>query len=339
MNKETYDPIAPWFVAAEALGEYIGIRFGRIAPGTADPEWTFLRHAEFDGIGGLAEILRRRGAVIGPLPQARHPAPPSALPLLKMAPKFLLPHQRVKLRSLDGNRTPSSHLQPAPAVAWHVFDEPATRLMRQASRNAGITLNTFLLDALTKAIRPHLNDPDSMVPWMIPVNLRGKVARERDTANYSSYVSVRILPREKAQDIHRNIYAALDRGDHWANWYSYKLGRFTTHGIRKFLIARELAISQWNLGGFSNLGDWDPERKITQPDCLGDWLFCPPVLRFQRIGAGCLTFQNRLSLLIQAHPELTTDSAIPKAWMQNWVKAIEWNLSSDPPVSAAPVKI
>jgi hypothetical protein len=216
-------------------------------------------------------------------------------------------------------------------VAWHVFDEPTTLRTRQACRKSGITLNSFLLDKLTKAIRPHLDDPDSMVPWMIPVNLRGKVVRERDTANYSSYISVKIRPREKVQDIHRNIYAALERGEHWANWYSYKLGRFATHGIKKFLIARELAISQWNLGGFSNLGDWDPEKKITQPECLGAWLFCPPVLRFQRIGAGCLTFQNRLSLLIHVHPELTTDSAIPNAWMQNWIKEIEANLSDGSP--------
>ncbi len=323
MNKKTRDPIAPWFAAAEALGEYIGIRFGQLAPGRKEPEWTYLRHAEFDGIGGLADILRRRGASIDSLPQIKHPAPPSLLPLLKTAPKFLLPHQRVKLRPIHGNPRPSTHLEPPPAVAWHVFDVDATGRARQAGKRAGVTLNTFLLEKLTKAIRPQLADSRSMVPWMLPVNLRGKVVRERDTANYSSYVSVRIQPGDQAQDIHRKIYAALDRGDHWANWYSYELGCVAPHGIKKFLVARELAISHWNLGCFSNLGDWDPEKKITQPDCLGDWFFCPPVLRFITISAGCVTFQNRLSLLIQAHPELTTDPAVPRAWMDSWVKEIE----------------
>lgn len=51
----TSDPISPWFVAAEQLGEFIGIRFGRVPPGQAEPEWFFLRHTDFDGIGGLAE--------------------------------------------------------------------------------------------------------------------------------------------------------------------------------------------------------------------------------------------------------------------------------------------
>jgi hypothetical protein len=48
------DPISPWFIAAEQLGEFIGIRFGRVPPGQTEPEWFFLRHTDFDGIGGLA---------------------------------------------------------------------------------------------------------------------------------------------------------------------------------------------------------------------------------------------------------------------------------------------
>jgi hypothetical protein len=184
------------------------------------------------------------------------------------------------------------------------------------------------LKHLTKAIRPFLEDQSSVVPWMIPVNLRGKLVRDRDTANYSSYVGVKVQSYETPHDIHLNIYAALHRREHWANWYALHTGRFLTRGMRKFLLAKELAMSQWNLGSFSNLGDWDPEKEITQTECLGDWLFSPPVLRCQLIGAGCVTFQNRLSLVIQAHPELTTNPAIAKAWMQNWVKEIEMDLAS-----------
>jgi len=58
MSKNVTDPISPWFNICEELGEYIGIRFGRIAPGTSDPEWFFVRHTDFDGIGGMAELLR-----------------------------------------------------------------------------------------------------------------------------------------------------------------------------------------------------------------------------------------------------------------------------------------
>jgi hypothetical protein len=167
-----------------------------------------------------------------------------------------------------------------------------------------------------------------MIPWMIPVNLRGKVVRDRDTANYSSYVAVKVQSYESVHDIHRNIYMALGRGDHWANWYGYELGRFTTMGMRKFLISHDMATSQWNLGSFSNLGDWDADKKIKSLECLGDWLFTPPVLRCQMIGAGCVTFQNRLTLAIHAHPDLTTDVSGLREWVDRWVKEIEIDVAS-----------
>lgn len=213
-------------------------------------------------------------------------------------------------------------------MAWNIFDENTTTQIRRVCRKAGVTVNSFLLKHLTKAIRPCLEDQSSVIPWMIPVNLRGKVTRDSDTANHSSYIAVNVQSYETVHDVHRNIYAALARGEHWANWNAYKLGRFLTNGLRRHLIATEKAMSQWNLGGFSNLGDWDPEKKITAAGCCGGWLFCPPVLRCQLVGAGCVTFQNRLSLTIHAHPEFTTDPAIPKGWMQNWVKEIEIDLSS-----------
>jgi hypothetical protein len=98
--------------------------------------------------------------------------------------------------------------------------------------------------------------------------------------------------------------------------------------MKKFLLVNELATSQWNLGSFSNLGDWDPDKTITQTECNGDWLFAPPVLRCQLVGAGCVTFQNRLSLTIQTHPDLTTSPTVPQAWIQNWVKEIDIDVAS-----------
>src|SRR5581483_11477434 len=121
MNAQTeaFDPIKSWFVAAEEIGEYIGIRFGRIAPGASEPEWIFLRHTDFDGIGGFAELLRRGGAW---------------LPLLRSLPKFLKPRRPLKWSPLKGRPMPStSELQP-PAVAWHLFDETTTTQIRRACR-------------------------------------------------------------------------------------------------------------------------------------------------------------------------------------------------------------
>jgi hypothetical protein len=328
MAEKATDFISPWFLAAEDLGEYVGIRFGRIAPGADDPEWIFRSHTETDGIGGFAEILRRRGARLERLPRLKHPTPPSPVAAVKLLPKFLKTRQRVKWAPLIGEVRQSTNKQPPSALAWHVFDEVDTMQVRRICRRFGVTINTFLLKHLTKAIRPFLHDESSTVPWMIPVNLRGKVTLSKDTDNYSSYVGIKVRSYESVQDIHSNIYAALASGEHWGHWQVYRLGKLAGAGLKRFLIRKELAMSQWNLGGFSNLGDWDPEKKIVEPACLGDWLFCPPVLRSQTIGAGCITFQNRLALAIQAHPELTANPDIARAWMQNWTREITIDLGS-----------
>ena len=221
-----------------------------------------------------------------------------------------------------------------------MFDEATTTQVRRACRKVRVTVNSFLLKHLTKAIRPSLQDQSSVVPWMMPVNLRGKIFRGRDTTNYSSCVSVHVASYETVVDIHRNIYNALGAGEHWANWYAYQSARILTPGMRRHLVATGKAMPEWHIGGYSNLGDWDSEKKITQSDCQGGWLFCPPVMRFQLIGVGCVTYQNRLALVIQTHPELTTNSEVPRAWLQNWVKEIEMDLSSllsdSPAISSLP---
>jgi len=98
--------------------------------------------------------------------------------------------------------------------------------------------------------------------------------------------------------------------------------------MRRYLVATELAIPEWTLGGFSNMGVWDPDKEITQPDCLGGWFVCPPVLRCQLVGVGVITFQNRLSLTIQIHPDLTTEAKVPQMWIRDWVKEIEIDVAS-----------
>src|SRR5882724_7555357 len=101
MPAKSTDIIGEWFIAAEELGEYIGIRFGHIAPGTEQPEWTFLSHRDFDGIGGLARLLRQGGADLERLAQMKYPGSPSRWAVIRALPKFLSPRRHVEWSSLD----------------------------------------------------------------------------------------------------------------------------------------------------------------------------------------------------------------------------------------------
>ncbi len=327
---ERLDPIRPWFEVLESDGEFVGIRFGRVAAGSGVVEWKFLPHTEYDGIGGFAHLLREGGAEIGELPQITHPAALSWWAFLRHLPLQFGPRRRLRWRALRQGEGEVAGNGPPVAVAWHVFSEEETARIRRACRLSQVSVNSFLLKYLDRAVRPYLADPSAAIPWMVPVNLRGKVRQARDTDNHSSYVGIRVLASEGVRDVHRRIYRRLAAGQHCANWKAYAVGRLASPALKKRLIDSDRAVSQWNIGGFSNLGHWDPDKTITAEGCLGSWLFAPPVLRSQLVGAGCVTFQGRLSLTLQVHPDLTTSPQVPQEWMRAWLREVELNFSDLP---------
>lgn len=322
-NSKKRDPIKPWFEALESMGEYIGIRFGHLRPGSGEVEWIYFPHSECDGIGAFAHMFREAGIPLETLPQISHPAPYGWKPFFQALPKLLGPRRRLAWNELPRGEPLADTNQPAPAVAWHVFSETETRELLDASRSAGVTLNSFLLKHLDSALRPDLADPGAAMPWMVPVNIRGKVNRESDTENHTSYVAFHITAEDSLNEVHGHIYRTLDRGEHWAAWKGYRATRLLPRAIKRLAIKTDRVISQWNVGGFSNLGVWDRDNEIDHDSLAGSWLFCPPVLRCQMVGAGCVTFQNRLSLLIQAHPDLTTAPEVPRKWLERWLSFME----------------
>lgn len=321
------DPIRPWFEASEKLNDFIGIRFGRIAPGASEPEWLYRSHADFDGIGGLSDILRGRGVPLGPLPTIPHPVDPSWWSFIRSMPEYLQPRERVAWKLPFAKTRQAAIDSPPEAVAWRVFDEDRSAKLRSLCHKSGFTVNSFLLKHLSAAVFPSLMDDTPVIPWMIPVNLRGKVRRDRDTENHSSYVRVRVGREDPVGAVHGKVYGALAEGCHWANWLAYSSGRVLSKGMRRAMIRAERATSQWIIGAFSNIGVWDAEGRFEGRDIDGSWLFMPPAMRFFKIGAGCVTFRGRLSLAIQIHPELSADPSDARAWMEAWVSSIEKDLA------------
>jgi NRPS condensation-like uncharacterized protein len=208
-------------------------------------------------------------------------------------------------------------------VAWHVYDEEDTARIRRRCHSSGFTVNSFILKHLSAAIFPSLAEDSPTMPWMVPVNLRGKVKRDRDTENHSSYVRVLVGKGDSVPAVHACVYAALAGGVHWANWQAYSTGKLLSDGMRRAMIKAERVTSQWVIGAFSNLGVWDPEKRFIGRDIDGDWLFIPPAMRFFKIGAGCITYRGRLGLALHIHPELSIDPDNAWRWMEAWASLIK----------------
>jgi len=316
------DPIRPWFEVLESMGEYTGIRFGKVCEKTDSVEWVDKPHSEYDGIGGFAKVLRDRGGNIGSLPRIPHSVSESWRPFIKSIPAMMGPRNRLGVIAQGASEDPKTYNQPPKAIAWHVFTKEESSLIRKAGRILQISINSLLLRHLDRSIRQSLEDPSALVTWMVPVNLRGKIKREDDTSNHSSYVAVNLAASETPLQVHNQIYKRLRKGEHWANWKAYKLGKFLSDSVKEKTIRSDRGASRWNIGSFSNLGIWDRNNENKSADCQGPWVFAPPVLENVRIGAGCVTYQNRLSLMIQAHPALTIDASVTEAWMKEWLAQI-----------------
>jgi hypothetical protein len=279
----------------------MGIRYGRVPQGSVEVEWHFVSHIDCDGIGGFARLLRERGSEIGRLPESGHLCRDVVGPLWR-----LWRNGRNEGECADREDwKPSARLG---SVAWHLFTEEETRGIRDECRCLKVTVNSFLLKHLDQAVRPEIRRPGESIPWMIPVNLRGDIRYPDDTQNHVSCVEVRIAAEDGAEAIQRQILRRLERGEHRANFLLLTAGGLLGHESKVSFLKKDRAKPAGNIGAFSNLGVWEGAGS------RDGWVFCPPVVTGQLLGAGCVTFNGRLGLAAQGC------SAV--SWMDRWVALI-----------------
>lgn len=299
------------------MGDYMGIRYGRVPHGSDLAEWSFVSHCDCDGIGGFARLLRERGAVLPQLPEMKQHAGGVILPLWRLWRGNSEKQGCAERRDWSSSTPPS--VGASDAVAWHLFTEEETNKIRVMCREKQVTVNSHLLKQLDQAIRLEIRRPALKIPWMVPVNLRGKINYADDTENHVSCVEVCIAADDTAETIHARIQRRLKDGEHRANHFLFMLGRFLSEGTKMKILAADRTKPAGNIGAFSNLGVWDSEKRIETND---SWLFCPPVVSGQLLGAGCVTFQNRLGLSIQGHAGPSCSREIATGWMKRWVERI-----------------
>ncbi|NKB61650.1 MAG: hypothetical protein GKR95_16080 [Gammaproteobacteria bacterium] len=324
------DVVQPWFEVLEEMGEFVGIRFGRVSGSSDEVDWIYKPHHEFDGIGGFASILRSKGIEIASLPETNQLSNNSWLSLLRLLPRFLGFRKVLQIsQDIDKGALEPVYSAPTPAYAWHVFSEDETSKIRSYGKSAGVTVNSLLLKHVSEVTRKHLDEPSEKVPWMIPVNLRGGIKQTPDTSNIFSYIAVNVSAEDSIKDIHNDIYAKLSNGEHWGTYKKYKMGYWLPIFIKKWLITSNRAVLQWNLGTFSNLGAWDLSEKAGENTDKENWVFAPPVTATQMIGVGCLTTNNRLSITIQLHPSLTTSVSVANAFLGDFVMLVKRDISQN----------
>ena len=138
---------------------------------------------------------------------------------------------------------------------------------------------------------------------MMPVNMRGPVKLDRDTANQTGYLQISIPDGAEIGDVQDQLKLALRRRDHWASWAFLNISQIVGYaGIRHiFKFQMKRFQNRPFVGSFSNLGAWSG---------VGDWCICPLVTLTSPVGVGAIVCDGRLALTVEAHASIQREAGM-----------------------------
>ena len=162
MTTITKNVASRWFLASEATGDFMGIRYGVVLQGSDTVEWHYVSHCDCDGIGGFARLLREHGAEVRELPKTKTPCRGVIGPLWRL---WRDSRKDVELANRsDWRQSDSKNTSRSDAVAWHLFTEEQTQDIREKCRRNKVTVNSLLLKHLDQAVRPEIRRNPSKNP-------------------------------------------------------------------------------------------------------------------------------------------------------------------------------
>jgi hypothetical protein len=315
------DLLGEWFSALEANGEFCSFRLGRYGATMREPEWFFLPHARYDGLGGLAYVLRSVFASEIDLPSSTE-RPPSSLERILAALRFLFRTRSRPMRWRDEDTAlrprGSDDLRPS-ALAWALFSKSETEALRDTARRRGVSLNAWLLWGLTRSCLPRLVPDTGNMQWIVPVNLRGFAKTERDTDNAAWAVDVAFDAAACPETVHAAIAEQLRNKTHWGSWELFELLRYLGPKALNAVARREMHVPKH--GSFSNMGSLEPRQANALASSDEWWMAFNPVLRSRPVGAACLTWRGRLALTLQLHPGMSRDQRLARDWLDRWTES------------------
>lgn len=306
-----------WFDCLERMGESFQFRLGRYRPGMNQPEWFELPHQDFDGLGGLAHVLRTTQKTSLPLPALATVQLPSTIRRWMAAARLLCrrPAQpRRWLRPSEG----SARWAEA-ARAWTLFSAEETIALRTNARNHGVSLNAWLLWGLAGTCLPHLAPGRQGAAWIVPINMRGAVAAERDTDNLASILDIAFPLPAAPSDVDAALRTEQRKLAHFGAWQLLQLVGRLHPRLQEAVVRHESRVPKH--GSFSNLGRL-ASADASKADAPEWWMAFNPVIESRPIGMACLTWHDRMAVTLQIHPVLGCSEPEAEHWLTAWRETV-----------------
>lgn len=329
------DWVGHWFRLMQDRGFEMINRYGCVTgPTDDDVEWHLLPHWEFDGVGAFVHLLRQKGIdpSIPTLPPRRRGSGwglrwltmiRGIISYLKVVPIHAALWKRLEV--VAGLRREAGQTG---LCVYRILSPEETRRLIERARALNVSVHSHLHWSVAETVKGELQEGTGPHLWMVPVNMRGAVRKSPDTSNHQSLVWVDTGIARAAKDIDRQLEKRFGEAIHWGAWLVLNLGRLIGEKGMKRLLDRVERIGDRWVGTFSNLGAWKIES--------GPWIGFVPVSRSSPLGASCVTVNDRMSLMLQAQPEICGDRATLERWLARWAAhALDAPPATSPPAGAA----
>lgn len=309
-SRET-DYIGMWYRARARHGIGDDIRYGLIDPDAGEVSWQTLPHRRFDGIGGVAHLLRARGVTPSALPSLREPSAPG---IWKLLPAILTRRGETPEPPWRKAAPESGDAEPL-AVSW--ASRPETEMICRNARELGISVSVLLFWALHQVVTWRLLEHCDQGSWFFPVNMRGPVRLASDEMNHSSGFYLSVDANWTPMDLRDEIRQALRQRRHWLMWYQARVGRWVGQGGVNRLYDRMLSAKP-HLGSFSMIGEWWQDMSRAGWPAHSLLCFCGPGSPAHPVSNGAMIWNGRLTLALQFHPRLGHDRRMLESCLHDW---------------------
>ena len=305
------DWVGTWFQLLEKRGIYSDVVLGSSEPGSDQiTKFKKYSHAQFDGVGLVVEHFRSLGQspVVPTLPKIYYGSwltkAFGLFACLRFVPVFGAHWKAISPPALISGRED--------IFVYQILSAEAYQKIIQASRRAGVSVNSQLLWSLDQCLRNEWVSGSGPFFWMLPINMRCASQNISDTSNHASWIWVDTLNVLTATDIQKQIQARLKEGFHWGAWISINIGKLIGIKGMNFLLNQAEKIEERWIGTFSNMGVWNIDA--------GPLVVIVPTAPTTPLSVGCITVNNRMGLSLNIRLNLKVEKSQLQAWLESWIK-------------------
>lgn len=190
-------------------------------------------------------------------------------------------------------------------LAWMVLSRESTQQLIQSARSRKVSLNSLLMFVFNDVIaRVLLNDRETRLRWLFPVNMRMNIAEANSTANHTSSIGLSFARADSIERIDASLKLALNP---WRALLTHRLAHLVARLTDRALIwlAKKRGTTNFWIGSFSNLGVWNFPAADAEPRWPIALSIAPPAgSPCFPVGVGVITWQGHLSVSLRLHPAL-----------------------------------